>query len=354
MSEPLKILITGASGFIGSFLCEEGLKRGMNVWAGMRKSSGRKWLQNEWLQFAWLDMENPDTLHRQLSDLKQKIGRWDYVVHAAGATKCLHEADFDRANYDCTVNLVHALRELDMTPRLFIYMSSLSVLGPVREPLHGTATTDYEPLRDTDTPRPNTAYGRSKLKSEAWIQALSPTDFPFVILRLTGVYGPRERDYFLQAQSISRHIDFAVGFQPQVITFVYVADVVGTVYAAIRRTEEGKLERIVGRIYHVSDGQEYSSRAFSDYIQRDLGIRSVVHIKAPLWLLRAVCNVSERWARMRGKASTLNHDKYNILCQRNWKCDIRPLLERLEYTPEWNLERGTKETIDWYRRQGWL
>ena len=119
MSEPLKILITGASGFIGSFLCEEGLRRGMSVWAGMRRTSSRRWLQNEWLQFAWIDMGNPDKLHDQLAALKQKIGRWDYVVHAAGATKCMHETDFERANFDCTVNLVNALRDLDMTPRLF-------------------------------------------------------------------------------------------------------------------------------------------------------------------------------------------------------------------------------------------
>ena len=354
MSEPLKILITGASGFIGSFLCEEGLRRGMSVWAGMRRTSSRRWLQNEWLQFAWIDMGNPDKLHDQLAALKQKIGRWDYVVHAAGATKCMHETDFERANFDCTVNLVNALRDLDMTPRLFIYMSSLSVLGPAAEPAHGTPTRDYAMLSASDTPRPNTAYGRSKLKSEQWLQTLDPSAFPYIIMRPTGVYGPRERDYYLQAKSICRHIDFAVGFQPQVITFVYVRDVVGAVYAAVDRTEEGRLGNIVGGIYHLSDGCDYSSRAFSDYIQACLHIRRVAHVKAPLWLLRTVCTVSGGWAKLSGKASTLNTDKYNILCQRNWKCDIRPLLTRLEYTPQWNLERGTRETMDWYRREGWL
>ena len=75
--EKLKILVTGASGFIGSFLCEEGLKREMEVWAGMRKTSSRKWLQNEWLKFQTLDLSHADTLRQQLSDFKQKHGKWE-------------------------------------------------------------------------------------------------------------------------------------------------------------------------------------------------------------------------------------------------------------------------------------
>ena len=55
-------------------------------------------------------------------------------------------------------------------------------------------------------------------------------DFPYIILRPSGVYGPRERDYFLMAKSISQHIDFAVGFKRQDITFVYVEDVVQAVF----------------------------------------------------------------------------------------------------------------------------
>ena len=61
------MLVTGASGFIGSFLCEEGLKHGCTVWAGMRRRSSRRYLQNEWLQFVELDMTDRTVLERQLS-----------------------------------------------------------------------------------------------------------------------------------------------------------------------------------------------------------------------------------------------------------------------------------------------
>ena len=162
----MKILITGASGFIGSFLCEEGLKRGMETWAGMREHSSRRWLQDERLNFAFLDMTRPEVLHEQLAAYKRKVGKWDVVIHAAGATKCLHKEDFDKANYECTKNLVTGLDALEMMPSQFLYVSSLSVLGPVREEMKDG---DYEEMLSSDEPQPNTAYGRSKVKSEKWL-----------------------------------------------------------------------------------------------------------------------------------------------------------------------------------------
>lgn len=358
----IKILVTGASGFIGSFLCEEGLKRRMAVWAGMRKSSRRQWLQNEWLQFQTLDMTDRATLAQQLTQFKQKHGRWDIIVHAAGATKCLDPADFDRNNYDCTVNLVETLRQLDMVPKLFVYVSSLSVVGPAREapspaptgqPLSDGRASIYDEITAADTPHPNTAYGQSKLRSEQYLQSLDFL-FPYVIFRPTGVYGPREKDYFLQAKSVKQHIDFAVGYRRQEITFVYVQDLVDAIFAAVEKAQIGQVAVVERKIYHVSDGRAYSSRAFSDLIQRELGVAGVLHIKAPLWFLRCVCAVSDWWSRRTKRVATLNNDKYKILSQRNWQCDISPLRRDLGFTPQWPLERGTAETVAWYRKNHWL
>ena len=102
----MKILITGASGFIGSFLCEESLKRGMETWAGMRAHSSRRWLTDERLKFATLDMTDVERLKEQLSAYQQEVGRWDVIIHAGGATKCLKREDFDFHNYICTKNFV--------------------------------------------------------------------------------------------------------------------------------------------------------------------------------------------------------------------------------------------------------
>ena len=339
----MKILITGASGFIGSFLCEEGLKRGMETWAGMREHSSRRWLTDKQLKFATLDMTDAIRLKEQLSAYQQEVGRWDVIIHAAGATKCLKREDFDLHNFQCTKNLVNTLKDLDMMPDQFLYVSSLSVLGPIREELNADGT--YNDMVASDIPQPNTAYGESKVKSEEFLKGIDGV----TIFRPTGVYGPREKDYFMMAKSIKQHIDFAVGYKKQVITFVYVRDLVGAIFAAI-----GKADVANGKTYLVSDGHNYDSRAFSDLIQKELDAKNVLHIKAPLWLLWVICAVAEGFSKLTNKPSTLNGDKYRIMCQRNWQCDISPLKEDLGFTPEWPLERGVKECMDWYKDNKWI
>ena len=337
------VLVTGASGFIGSFICSEGLERGFEVWAGMRQTSSRRYLRDERLRFAELDLGDIEHLRKQLRTYKEKMhGRgWDYVVHAAGATKSLTREGFFLANTEGTKNLVQALVAEDMAPRRFVFVSSLSVFGAVREHPY-----PYQPILDTDTPRPNTVYGHSKLEAERFLQSV--TDFPWVILRPTGVYGPREKDYFMMAQSIRQHVDFAVGYSPQDITFVYVSDVVDAVFLAM------KSEAAVGGAYFLTDGRVYDSRRFSDLLCEELGNPSVLRVRAPLWFLRGVCAASGAVCGLFGRMSTLNLDKYHILAQRNWQCDIEPARRDLGYDPKVGLEEGVRRSIAWYRQEGWL
>ena len=328
------ILVTGASGFIGSFIVEEALNRGMDVWAAVRKSSSRQWLGDPRIHFIELDLGNTDRLREQLSAHK-----FDYVVHAAGVTKTLHQEDFFRVNTEGTRHLAQAVAQTQPQLLRLVFLSSLSIFGAVREEV---PHTDILP---SDTPRPNTGYGRSKLQAEQALEAVE--GLPWVMLRPTGVYGPREKDYFLMARSISRHTDFAVGFRRQDITFVYVKDVVQAVFLALWRD-------CIGKKYFLSDGEVYQSTAFSDLIISELGHPWCLRIKAPLWVLRVATAVGELTGRMTGSISALNNDKYHILKQRNWRCDISDARRELGFVPRYQLERGVKETIAWYRQQGWL
>lgn len=348
----MTILITGASGFIGSYIVQEGLDKGFEVWAGVRGTSSRGYLQDERIKFAQLDLSNPTLLRQQLCQYKEQMGGkgWDYVVHAAGATKCLDEKDFYRTNTDGTRHLIDALQAEGMVPKRFVFVSSLSIFGAIREKAVRKPSADnpwiYSPILLTDTPQPNTAYGRSKLQAEEYLK--QQKDFPFTILRPTGVYGPREKDYFMMAKSIKQHIDFAVGYQPQEITFVYMMDVVQAVYKCM------DAPAAVGKSYFLSDGEVYNSRRFSDLLQQYLGNPWVLHVKAPLWLLRIICWSSTCVSHITGKMNALNNDKYHILSQRNWQCDIEPAIQDFGYQPQWKLEQGVPATIKWYQDNGWI
>ena len=333
-----KILITGASGFIGSFLVERALELGYEVWAGVRKTSSRRWLKDERIRFFDLNLASDEALRQSLEAFRSEHGTFAHVIHAAGATQCRRPEDFFRINADGTERLARMLLETDTLEGRFVYFSSLSVYGPARE-------ADGEPIQETDTPVPDTAYGRSKQEAERRLAAIDGLDY--ILLRPTGVYGPREKDYFLMAKSIKQHIDFSVGYKPQTITFIYVRDLVEAAFLALERGEKG-------RAYFLTDGGEYNSRAFSDLLQREMGVRRVLHIKAPLWILRVACFFSGNMAKLMGKTSTLNMDKYHILCQRNWRCDIEPACRELGYKPEWPLERGVAEAVAWYKENKWL
>ena len=330
------ILITGASGFIGSFIVEEALK--FAVWAGIRSSSSKKYLRERKIHFLELDFAHPNELRAQLSGHKGTYNKFDYIVHCAGLTKCRDKKEFDLVNYLQTKYFVDTLRELNMVPKQFIYISTLSVFGPVHE-------KDYAPIKETDICAPNTAYGLSKLKAELYIQSIP--GFPYVFYRPTGVYGPREMDYFLMAKSIRNHMDFSVGFKRQDLTFVYVKDIVQAIFLGIEK-------QISRRAYFLSDGKVYKSSAFSDLIRKELGNPYVIRLRCPLIVLKVVSLLAEFVATRSGKSSTLNSDKYKIMKQRNWQCDITPVMKELGYVPEYDLEKGVKETIAWYKNEGWL
>ena len=328
-----KILITGASGFIGSFIVEEALRRDMEVWAAVRPSSSRQFLQDSRIRFIDLDLSSEKRLTGQLQG-----HQFDYVVHAAGVTKCLHKEDFFRVNTHGTQNLVSVLQRLQMPLQRLVYISSLSIMGAIRE------QQPYREITERDTPQPNTWYGKSKLEAEQWLATQS---VPYVILRPTGVYGPRERDYFMMAKSIRSHLDFAVGYRQQDITFVYVTDVVQAVFLALEKGENG-------RAYFLSDGEVYQSSTFSNLIRRELGNPWWLRITAPLWLLRVITCCGEWAARLTGRVTALNNDKYNIMKQRNWRCDIRPARLELGYEPQVKLDEGVRLAIQWYKKNGWL
>ena len=218
-------------------------------------------------------------------------------------------------------------------------MSSLSSYG------RGDEKT-FRPIHLDDPQRPDTAYGQSKLEAENYIR--KQTYFPYVILRPTGVYGPGEKDYFMEIQSVKSGLDFAVGAIPQRITFIYVKDLATVAFLSLEK------EKIENRHYFVADGDVYTDESFARMIQDILGKKRVLHARIPLGLVRIACHCSEWIGKLLKKSMTLNSDKYIILKQRNWICDVTPLQDDLGFIPAYPLRKGLEESIEWYKKEGWL
>ncbi len=335
----MKILITGASGFIGGFLVEEALNRGYEVWAGIRTGSSRAHLQDARIRFIDLKYAHPEQLTEQLATFVRENGAWDYIIHNAGITKTLDTKDFLKINAGYTHTLIEALTASGCIPRKFVLMSSLSSYGSGDE-------TTFRPILLSDPQQPETEYGKSKLAAENYLRNQSA--FPYVILRPTGVYGPGEKDYFMEIKSIRSGFDFAVGRIPQRITFIYVKDLATVAFLAIEK------EEIRNRHYFVADGDVHTDASFACLIQEILRKKQVFHARIPLWIVRIACHGSEWIGKRLKKSMTLNSDKYLILKQRNWICDTTALREELGFTAAYPLRKGLEESIRWYQKEGWL
>ena len=331
------ILITGASGFIGSFLVEEGLNQGFQVYAGIRKSSSREYLRDPRIRFIEFDFENRGRLVDALNECKRNNVRFEYIVHNAGLTKAKKKEDFYNVNCRNTIHFIEALKETGMVPEKFVFVSSLAAFGP------GNPDTG-EPVRLSDKPMPIELYGKSKLDAENYITSLK--DFPWLIVRPTGVYGPKEKDYYVFFQTINRGMEPYIGFRKQILTFIYVRDLVRVIYLALASS-------YVHKAWFVSDGKEYPSELFAEITKRALG-KKTIRFTVPLFIVKAIATIGENVAGLWGSIPTLNTDKYNVLSSTNWRCEVEPLEKDLSFKAEYDLEKGVAETLAWYKKEGWI
>lgn len=327
-----KILITGASGFIGSFLVEEALQRGHEVVAGVRATSSREFLTDPRVRVVPLAYTAPSELTRQM-----KEESFHYVIHNAGTTGTKGSGDFLSANVDNTRNLVDALGASDRLPERFLYISSLAVMGP------GNPTT-MTPLRINDPERPISSYAQSKLAAERYL--VSAARFPVVILRPTAVYGPRDRDFLALFQWIQRGFNPSVGAHRQRLSMIYVKDLAVAAVGLLTLPEARPC-------YLASDLQAYEKEDLGEIIAGLMGKR-VTRLSLPLGILRPVIGLSEIAHRLFGRHPFLGREKLNEVSAANWLCDSSTLWDDLGIKPSYSLERGLKETWEWYKEKGWL
>ena len=328
-----RVLVVGAGGFIGGFIAQEALNRGYETWVAVRETTSRRWLGDERLNFVVLDYDDEQSMAQSLSEALPEGQRWDYIVYNLGATKCVNFADFNRINYLYLRSFTEALRKTDKMPQRLLFMSSLSALGPGDE-------KNYEPLTNRTIPNPNTRYGVSKIKAETYLETCS--DVPWTIFRPTGVYGPHEKDYLMMIKSIDSHWDFGVGFRRQMLTFIYVEDLVNAIFDAIDKPATLKNK------YIISEPKAYTQKQFRNIVSKELGGKWVIPMKLPMWIVYAASVVAERIGTLKGKPSTLNRDKFRIMRQRNWNCDVTDAIRDFGFNPQYPLERGVHETVKAY------
>lgn len=324
-----RLLVIGAGGFIGGFIAEEGLRRGMDVTVAVRKSTSRRYLTDPRLHFLVLDYDDPTSLTATF----ERSTPWDYVIYNLGATKAVNYGDFKRVNFEYLRRICEVLKSTGRAPRRLLFMSSLSAIGPGDE-------KNYTPLDANTVPAPNTRYGQSKIMAEQYLEHMA--GIPYIIFRPTGVYGPHEQDYLMMVKCIDSHFDFGVGFRRQMLTFIYVEDLVRAMFDAL---ESG----VENRTYIISEPRAYTQKEFRAIVADALGKKWVIPVRLPLWAAWVASAAAEKIAKWQMKASTLNTDKFRIMRQRNWNADISPAVDEFGFNPQVDLREGIRRTVEAYR-----
>lgn len=326
-----KVLITGASGFVGYHLIEEALKADLEVYAAVRPSSDQSHLSAFHIQYVNLNYNDVSALKQELED-KQ----YNYIIHAAGTTKAKTRADYELVNATYTRNLALAALEADINLEKFVFVSSLAALGPLRDL--------SEEIQDNTPPHPVTNYGASKGLAEKYLAELKT--LPLVTIRPTAVYGPREKDLFILFSSINRGLEPHIGHFKQQLSFVYVKDLVKIIVKALTVP-------VVHKAYNISDGMVYDRYALASYSKKALN-RKTFKFHLPVSLVALMATIMDVIYANSKNTPTLNKEKMAELTAVNWICSIENAVNELGYVPEYKLEDGVMQTIKWYKLNNWL
>jgi nucleoside-diphosphate-sugar epimerase len=328
----MKVLVTGASGFLGSHVAEQLTKAGHDVRALVRKSSKRDFLERlDRIEFAYGGVEDADKVAEAVKGV-------DAIIHSAGLVKARSPEEFHRTNVEGTRILLDAAKRHAPGLRRFVFVSSLAAVGP---------SDDGTPIDTARAASPVTHYGRSKLEAERLVLA-AKSDLDVVVLRPAAIYGPRDQEIFAFFQAIQRGVLPTVGKGGSTMSMIYGADCAEACIKAILADVPS------GSVYFVDDGVPHPFRAMLEEVESALGKKALLRVNLPLSILWLAAFSSEMYGKLTNKAVMLTRDKVNEIRQPHWVCSSESTRRELGWEPRMGLKDGFAETAVWYRENGWL
>jgi dihydroflavonol-4-reductase len=332
----MKAFVTGGTGFVGSHLVESLLSNPSVEETKVLIRSQEKWLKGLAYSPVHGNLEHIDAIGQHLEGI-------DVLFHCAALLHAPNLEHFIRANVEATLRLVEMALESGV--HNIVILSSLAAVGP--------SNADANALTERSPMRPISNYGRSKMMMEEGLQKLvSSTEqnpkLSIKILRPPAVYGPRETDIFGLFKALNRRIAPVIGpFKQKNLSLIHVHDLVEGMGKSMHWKTPGVHSYFVGGPENAYSWEEIFMRCSSI-----LG-KSFLKIPIPNALLFGIARVSELTAPLVQRYPALNVEKANELSQ-NWVCSSEKAKREWDYSPSIGLEAGLANTLDWYKKQGWL
>ncbi|GMT49554.1 MAG: NAD-dependent epimerase [bacterium] len=324
-----KVLVTGATGFVGSHLVERLIQRDYEVIVSLRRQSSSKWLDP-------LDIETRLVDWKDSYSVNELVQGVDILVHCAGVTKALNYNEYHRGNVLPTSSLLREAKENGSLSR-FIFVSSQAVAGP---------SNDLIPLTEDSPCHPLTDYGITKLKAEKQVLQYQD-DFPVTLLRPCSIYGPRDHEFYPVFKLLKYHLSLLIGSGTMKVNMIHVHDFVESIVRVIEKKPPS------GRTYFVTDGHVYG---WPDITQTagEVYKKKALTIKLPIVIPKTLGWINDKVSKLTKKPTLLNSQKVKEMLQDAWLCDSRLMREELDWIPSYTLLEGFRETLSWYQENKWL
>ena len=327
----MKVLLTGANGFVGSHILDLLLARNIAVVVLLRPSSDRTFIAEQLpkVEVHTGSIDQPASLDTALEGVT-------HVIHCAGATKALNADGFFAVNQIGTRNLVEAVNRRGAQIQRLVHISSLAAAGP--------APAD-KPKRERDEPAPVSDYGRSKLAAEREVMERCKADW--TIIRPPAVYGPRDAEFLRLFKAVKSHVLPRFGGGRQQLTLVYVEDLAAAIVAALTHPNASR------EIFFAGSPEVVTAAELAQCIATESGSWTIP-LPLPNAVLWFACQWAELMSRLTKKANVLNVQKWAELKAPGWVCDVTRLRGEVGYECRTTLREGVVKSRDWYRAQGWL
>jgi nucleoside-diphosphate-sugar epimerase len=320
----LKVLVIGASGFIGTHIVKYAVSQKHQVVAGVRKSSDTSQLQKLQVPSTVFSYHSGELLAKEMEELKQLYGTFDLIIHNAGLTKAFDPKKLFETNQLLTVKLASLVQKLGLlSPKgKFVYVSSLAARGP------------YGVLK------PVTNYGRSKLLAEEQLLKMS---LPVVIVRPTAVFGPGDSAFLKLFKAINRNIAPLLAKPTQKLTFIFARDLARLLvdYAPAQPDKT---------IIAATDGKNYTPGELYSCIGDSIKKKPLT-IRIPSFIMMPYAHANEFFAKILKGQPVLTPEKMNELTA-DWAIaagDVTP--KDFIFT---SLRDALKESAEHYRQNGLL
>lgn len=338
-----KVLVTGASGFIGYHLVTALVAQGDDVTCLVRETSCVGSLLKAGVRIVKGDVTDGDSL---VSPVHAK----DIVYHLAGCTRSRDIRKFYRVNQRGVANITKACANQD-TPPVLVTVSSLAAVGPA---------LDRKPKTEADWRTPVSHYGHSKRAGERAAEAFADR-VPISIVRPAIVLGEWDRVGLLLFRSIARfgvHIvpcwkdrrRFSVIHADDLSRLLILAAQNGKRLAAHTTNGEQGLQ---GYYFAASD----EAPTYADIGRMVAEAVGRVHwgiIPAPSPIVWTVAYANEALSRMKQYLPFVNVDKAREITAGDWICSAQKAVSELGFQVGLPLLERLRQTAHWYRREGWL